>query len=146
MLSDDELEAIRKRKMQLLMERAQQPKVQEPMANGKVNPLFDSNFWQTIQQAKLAFVDFYGEWCSPCKALAPIFAELASEYAGKVFFAKVDIDQNRRTATQFSVQSVPNVIVFKNGTAIGNIPGLRRYTDYESILAQLVSPDEGSYV
>ena len=132
--------------MQLLMERAQKPKVQEPMANGKVNPLYDSNFWQTIQQTKLAFVDFYGEWCSPCKALAPVFSELASEYAGKVFFAKVDIDQNRRTAAQFGVQSVPNVIVFKDGKVIGNISGLRRYADYDSLLEKLSAPDETSYV
>jgi thioredoxin 1 len=145
-LSDDELAEIRRRKMQLLMERASKPKVQEPLANGQVNPLFDSNFWQTIQQTKLAVVDFYGEWCMPCKSLAPILAELASEYAGKVFFAKVDIDRNRRTTTQFGVQSVPNVVVFKDGKPAGNIPGLRSYSEYDSVLARLAAPDDTSYV
>ena len=85
-LTDDELEAIRRRKMELLIEQASKPKVLEPMSNGIVNPLFDANFWQTIQKTKVAFVDFYGEWCSPCKALAPIFAELARDYHGKAFF------------------------------------------------------------
>ena len=132
--------------MELLIEQASKPKVQEPMSNGIVNPLFDANFWQTIQKTKVAFVDFYGEWCSPCKALAPIFAELAKDYHGKAFFAKVDIDRNRRTAAQFGVQSVPMVIVFKDGKPVGNIPGLRQYTDYDMLLERLTGPDNTSYV
>ena len=147
MLSDDELAEIRRRKMKLLMEQAQKPKVAEPMANGIVNQLHDHNFWQTIQKTKIAFVDFYGEWCNPCKALAPIFAELAKDYAGKVYFAKIDIDRNRMTTGQFGVQSVPMVIVFKNGKPVGNLPGLRGYNDYDMVLSQLTSePDNSSYV
>ncbi len=148
MLSDDELEEIRRRKMQLLIERAQQPKVAEPMANGQVKILFDHNFWQTIQKTKNAFVDFYGEWCNPCKALAPIFTELAKDYVGKVYFAKIDIDRNRQTVGQFGVQSVPMVIVFKDGKPVGNIPGLRGYADYDMVISQLLgnSQNESSYV
>jgi thioredoxin 1 len=145
MLSDDELEEIRKRKMELLIERAKKPKVQEPLANGFVNLLYDGNFWQTIQQTKLAVVDFFGEWCMPCKTLSPILAELASEYAGKVYFAKVDIDRNRRTTAQFGVQSVPNVFIFRNAKPIGNIPGLRTFAEYDSVLEQLSNPDESDY-
>jgi len=147
-LSDDELEEIRRRKMQLLMERANKPKVDEPMANGQVNLLFDQNFWQKIQQTKIAFIEFYGEWCNPCKVLAPIFAELAKDYEGKVFFGKIDIDRNRRTVGQFGVQSVPMVIVFKDGKAVGNLPGLRGYADYDMVITQLLgSPrDDSSYV
>jgi thioredoxin 1 len=146
LLTDDELEEIRRRKMQLLMERATKPKVQEPMSNGFVNELSDANFWSTIQNTKVAFVDFYGAWCSPCKALAPIFAELAKDYQGKAYFAKVDIDRNRRTAAQFGVQSVPMVIVFKDGKPVGNIPGLRQYADYDMLLERITSPDDSSYV
>jgi len=150
-LNDEELEEIRKRKLQLMMERAQEaqkPKPLEPMANGKVNILTDANFWSTIQQTKLAFVDFFGEWCGPCKTLAPIFAELAQDYEGKVFFAKIDIDRNRRTTTQFGVHSVPMVIAFKDGKPIGKLPGLRPYADYDNVLDQLVGnpPDTSSYV
>ena len=134
-----------------MMERAQEaqkPKPLEPMANGKVNILTDANFWSTIQQTKLAFVDFFGEWCGPCKTLAPIFAELAQDYEGKVFFAKIDIDRNRRTTTQFGVHSVPMVIAFKDGKPIGKLPGLRPYADYDNVLDQLVGnpPDTSSYV
>jgi len=147
-LSDDELEEIRRRKMQLLMERAQQPKAAEPMANGQVNLLFDHNFWDIIGKTKIAFVDFYGEWCNPCKALAPIFSELATDYAGKVYFGKIDIDKNRRAVAQFGVQSVPMVVVFKDGKPVGNLPGLRGYADYDMVISQLLgeSRNETSYI
>lgn len=127
--------------MELLMERAKkppQPEVLEPIANGQVNLLTDSNFWQTLQQTKTALVDFYGEWCGPCKALAPIFIELARDYAGKVYFGKIDIDRNVRTTTQFSVQSVPMVVAFKNGKPASNLPGLRRYNDYDALLTRML--------
>ncbi|OLS29677.1 MAG: Thioredoxin [Candidatus Thorarchaeota archaeon AB_25] len=151
MLNDDELEEIRKRKMQLLMELAQQaqkPRVMEPMANGRVNILTDASFWDTIQQTKYAFVEFFGEWCSPCRTLAPILSALALDNEGKVYFAKIDIDRNRRATTQFGVQSVPMVIVFKDGKPLGKLPGLRPYADYDNILEQLVGkgPDNSSYV
>ncbi|MFW9788238.1 MAG: thioredoxin domain-containing protein [Candidatus Thorarchaeota archaeon] len=151
MLNDDELEEIRRRKMQILMERAkeaQKPKPLEPMANGQVNLLTDTNFWSTIQHTKFALVDFFGQWCSPCKVLAPIFVELAQDYQGKVYFAKIDIDQNRRTTTQFGVHSVPMVIAFKDGKPLGKIPGLRSYADYDMVLEKLVGSgiDNSSYV
>ncbi|NHI87876.1 MAG: thiol reductase thioredoxin [Candidatus Thorarchaeota archaeon] len=151
MLNDDELEEIRRRKMKILMERAREaekPKEMEPMANGRVNLLTDANFWSTIQKTKFAIVDFFGQWCSPCKTLAPIFSALAQDYQGKVFFAQIDIDLNRRTTSQFGVQSVPMVIAFKDGKPLGKIPGLRSYNDYDMVLEQLIGkgPDESSYV
>jgi thioredoxin 1 len=150
MLNDDELEEIRRRKMQILMERAQeaeQPKALEPMANGLVNELYDATFWDTISKTKFAIVDFYGQWCSPCKTLAPILAELARDYSDKVYFGKLDIDANRRTTVQFGVQSVPMIIAFKDGKPIGKLPGLRPYDQYDMVLEQLVSggPDNSSY-
>jgi len=144
MLSDDELAEIRRRKMKLLMEQARKPKVAEPLANGLVNQLHDHNFWETIQNTKVALVDFYGEWCNPCKTLAPIFAELAQDYAGKAYFAKIDIDRNRRIVGQFGVQSVPMVIVFKDGKMVGQLPGLRSYADYDMALSQLVGETDSS--
>lgn len=147
MLSDDELEEIRRRKMQLLTERAQQPKVAEPMANGQVNLLFDHNFWDIIRKTKTAFIEFFGEWCSPCKALAPVFSELAKDYVGKVYFGKIDIDRNRKTVAQFGVQSVPMVVVFRDGKPVGSLPGLRGYADYDMVISQLLGDvrDESSY-
>ncbi len=151
MLNDEELEEIRKRKMQILMERAKEaekPKALEPMSNGLVNELYDTTFWDTISKTKFAIVDFYGQWCAPCKTLAPMFAELAKDYMGKIYFAKIDIDRNRRTTIQFGVQSVPMVIAFKDGKPIGKLPGLRPYNDYDMVLEQMLGTgqDYGSYV
>ena len=109
------------------------------MGNGAVNQLFDSSFWQTLQKTNTALIDFYGEWCNPCKMLAPVFAELAQDYQGKAFFGKIDIDRNPRTTAQFGVQSVPMVIAFKNGKPVGQIPGLRTYMDYDVLLQKLTS-------
>ncbi len=122
------------------MAQAQAPKVNEPMANGFVNLLTEASFWPTVQQTKTALIDFYGEWCSPCKMLAPIFNELAKEFQGKVFFGKIDIDKNPRTTAQFGVQSVPMVIAFQNGKPVGKLPGLRTYNDYDMILEKLLPP------
>ena len=142
MTEDDELAAIRRKKMEMLMRQAGQPpkpQVAEPLANGQVNVLTDATFWPTIQKTKIALVDFYGEWCRPCKALAPIIAELARAYKGKVFFGKIDIDRKPRTTQQFRVQSVPMVHVFENGRPLTSVLGLRQYNDYDIIIRQLLA-------
>ncbi|MHA2227807.1 MAG: thioredoxin family protein [Candidatus Thorarchaeota archaeon] len=141
-MTDDDLAEIRRRKMELLMERAKKakdPQLAEPLSRGVVEELTDATFWQTIQQTKNALIDFYGEWCYPCKTLAPIVAELAQEYTGKLFFGKIDIDRNPRTTAQFEVQSVPMVVAFKNGKPIGKIPGLRKFNEYDDVAQQMVS-------
>lgn len=154
-LDDKELEEIRRRKMELMMQRAQQKEkqkqVREPYATGIVSELTDYNFWQVVQQTKLAIVDFYGTWCQPCKMLAPILAELAQDYKGKAFFGKIDIDRNPRITSQFGVQSVPNVAVFQNGKLIGMLPGLRNYNEYDMLIERLLAdqnrrPSGPSYI
>lgn len=138
---DDELAEIRKRKMQDLMHRLQEPPaptVAEPLGNGNVHLLTDATFWNTVQQTNNSLIDFYGEWCSPCKMLAPIFGDLALDYKGQAFFGKIDIDRNPRTTAQFGVQSVPMVIAFKRGQPVGKLPGLRNYVDYDQILQRMI--------
>jgi len=139
MLNDDELAEIRRRKMQLMIERAQQPVVLEPLANGLVNELTDVNFWQVVGKTKTALVDFNAEWCQPCKALTPILRELAVDHKGKVYFGKMDIDRNRRTAMQFGIQSIPMVFAFKNGKPAGSLPGLRPINDYDMLIEKLLN-------
>lgn len=136
---DDELAEIRRRKMEQLMKDAQTAKVPEPMGNGAVNLLTDATFWPTLQKTKYALIDFFGEWCSPCKMLAPIFRNLARDYQGKAFFGKIDIDRNPRTTVQFGVQSVPMIIAFLKGKPVGQLPGLRTYNDYDMLLEKLTA-------
>lgn len=138
-MEDDELAEIRRRKMQALMRQAVAPKVEEPLANGLVNILNEMTFWQTIAQTKTALIDFFGEWCAPCRDLAPIMIELAAEWKGKAFFGKIDIDRNPRVTAQFQVQSVPMVIAFRHGQPVLSLPGLRSLQEYDLLVDRLRS-------
>ena len=71
---------------------------------------------QVLQSATPVLVDFWGESCAPCKAIAPMLEDLARDYAGKVKVVKVDMDKNQRTAITWRVRSAPTLLLFKNGT------------------------------
>lgn len=84
----------------------------------------DGNFATEIQQhAGLAMVDFWATWCAPCRMIAPIVEQLATEFAGQVKVAKLDVDHNPRTAAQFNVRSIPTILFFKNGQLIDQVVG-----------------------
>ena len=86
----------------------------------------DTNFAQTVLQAKTpVLVDFWAPWCRPCLMVAPILDELADEYRGKVTIARMDVDQNPKTAAKYSIMSIPTMLIFKKGKPISNIVGFR---------------------
>ena len=68
-------------------------------------------------------VDFWAEWCGPCKMIAPVVEELATEFDGKMSFAKVDVDNNPGISTNYGIRSIPTLIIFKNGAPIDQIVG-----------------------
>ena len=87
----------------------------------------DATFGAEIEQHKgLAVVDFWATWCGPCRMIAPILDQLASEYNGKAKVAKVDVDTNQQTAMRFNVRSIPSILFFKDGrhvdTVVGAVP------------------------
>ena len=84
----------------------------------------DSNFEETLKKNKLVFVDFWANWCGPCRTLAPTIVELSKEYSGKVLIGKLDVDENPATAEKFQVFSIPTMIVFKNGQEAERLVGL----------------------
>jgi len=85
--------------------------------------LTDENFESAIKEHPLILVDFWAAWCFPCKMIAPTIEELAKEYKGKVTFAKLNVDENPKTAMQFGVTSIPTLILFKNGEIADKIIG-----------------------
>ena len=79
----------------------------------------DANFQtEVLNSSEPVLVDFWAEWCGPCKAVAPILDELSSELAGKVKIVKLNVDENPSTMTKYGVRSIPTMIVFKNGEPI----------------------------
>jgi len=88
--------------------------------------LEDSNFEKDVLQAKTpVLVDFWAQWCGPCRMVAPVVEELAQEYEGRVSFGKVDVDRNPKIASQYGIMSIPTLLVFKDGKPITNIVGFR---------------------
>jgi thioredoxin 1 len=122
MSKDDELEKIKRQMMRRMMGPA--PAKPSILRDGQVNELTDANFQQALSETKKpVLVDFWAEWCAPCKMMAPVIHQLAAEYAGKAYIAKLDVDHNRGTATKYRVMSIPNFIVFRGGQPVGQTVG-----------------------
>ena len=93
---------------------------------GKPTTVDDSNFDEIALQAKTpVLVDFWAEWCGPCRMVAPVVEELAEEYEGRISFAKMDVDQNPKTASGYGIMSIPTLLIFKDGSPVSNIVGFR---------------------
>ncbi|MBL7197322.1 MAG: thioredoxin [Candidatus Omnitrophica bacterium] len=85
----------------------------------------DSNFDSQINNSKeLVLVDFWADWCFPCKRIAPILEELSKEYDGRVKIAKLNVDEGRNTATNFGIMSIPTLMLFKNGKVVKQVVGV----------------------
>lgn len=84
----------------------------------------DANFADEIEAADgLSMVDFWAEWCGPCRLVGPVVDELAREYAGRVKIGKLDVDANPQTAFRFNVRSIPSILFFKGGAVVDTVVG-----------------------
>jgi thioredoxin 1 len=100
----------------------------------------DANFEKAVLQSTVpVIVDFWAPWCGPCRMVAPIVEELADEYAGKVEFRKLNTDDNPRTAAKYGIRSIPTLLVFKNGEAVGQIIGFRPKGDLKKRLDEALA-------
>ncbi len=90
----------------------------------KITILTDENFEQEVVQSDgPVVIDFWAPWCAPCKAIAPIMDALSEEYAGKVKFAKLNVDDNNASAVKFEIRSIPTIMIFRNGQILDQIVG-----------------------
>ncbi len=103
------------------------------MAAPNILTLTQENFAQEVLQSPKPFlVDFWAEWCGPCKMLGPILDELASEYEGRVRIGKVNIDEFQELAAQYGIHSIPTLLLFKEGQVSDQIVGLRSKKDLKA--------------
>ena len=87
-------------------------------------PVTDQDFDQEVLEADtVVLVDFWAEWCGPCKMVAPILDDLSQEYDGKIKFTKVDVDENPETAMKYGIRSIPTLLVFKGGSPVDQVVG-----------------------
>ena len=78
----------------------------------------DANIKELINSGKPVVVDFWAEWCGPCRMVGPLVEELAKEYEGKVVIGKMDVDENTETPTEYGIRNIPTILFFKNGEVV----------------------------
>ena len=105
------------------------------MAAENVQTFTDSNFDQSVlQSGQPVLVDFWAEWCGPCKRLGPTIDQLASEYAGKITIGKLNVDDNPNTAIKFQIRGIPAVLLFKGGEIVESVIGLAPKDDFKKAI------------
>jgi len=100
----------------------------------------DANFESEILQAdRPALVDFWAEWCAPCRAIAPIIRDLAEQYGDRVKIVKMNVDENPGAPGKYGVRAIPTVLAFQGGQVVGQIQGARPKADFEEMIKKLVA-------
>ena len=106
---------------------------------GNILEVSDSSFESEIIKSEIpAMVDFWAEWCGPCKMVGPVVEELAGEYQGKIKIAKMDVDQNRETPAKFGIRNIPTLILFKGGEVVKTIIGAQPKSSIDEELKKLL--------
>jgi thioredoxin 1 len=105
------------------------------MAAENVQTFTDTNFDQSVlQSGQPVLVDFWAEWCGPCKRLGPTIDQLASEYNGKVTVGKLNVDENPNTAIKFQIRGIPAVMLFKGGQIVEAVVGLAPKEEFKKVI------------
>jgi len=106
---------------------------------GNVLELNAESFSTEVEDSLVpVLVDFWAEWCAPCRRLAPIVEELANEYTGKVKFCKVNVEEEGELAQRFGIRSIPTIIIFKDGKPVNQLIGLQPKVEISKVLDQLI--------
>ena len=119
---NNELHRIKLKKMREMMKRIAGQEKRKVLFNKPVE-VTDKTFDETIRNNQLVVVDCWAPWCGPCQMVAPIIEELARQYAGKVLFGKLNVDENPYMAMRYGIMGIPTLLFFKNGELIDRIVG-----------------------
>jgi len=134
-LSDDaEIQNIKERKLVEMMRRTRAQLRTAEKYDGKPIILSDATFSSEISKYPLMVVDFWAAWCAPCRKVAPIVEQLAKEYSGRIAFGKLNVDENPLTSSEFQVQSIPTLLIFRDGEPVDGIIGAAPRHQIESKL------------
>ena len=106
----------------------------------EVSEVTDQSFQSEVLEAgQPAIIDFWAEWCAPCRQIAPIISALASEYGDQVKIVKMDIDSNPATPGHYGVRAIPTILAFKDGVVVEQITGARPKRDFENMVKALLA-------
>jgi len=122
MEEDEELKRMRMKKLRQLMKRAGGTEKKESTPNEPVE-VTDETLPEVIQNHPLVVVDCWAPWCGPCRMVAPVIEELARDYAGRILFGKLNVDENQKVARQHQIMSIPTLLIFKDGKLADRIIG-----------------------
>jgi len=120
---DEELEKIRQGKLRRLMKKTSETEKKKEPITSKPVEVTDVTFKEVTRQHPLVVVDCWAPWCPPCRMVAPVLEEMAQDYAGKVLFGKLNVDENEEVAAEYQIVSIPTLLIFKNGKLIDRIVG-----------------------
>jgi len=126
---DEALERIKIKKLRemfkskALMEGSEASREKRASTLNKPVKVSDATFTTVIQSHPLVVVDCWAPWCGPCRIIAPIIEDLARDYAGKILFGKLNVDENHKIAMQYQIMSIPTLLVFKDGKIVDRIIG-----------------------
>jgi thioredoxin 1 len=139
-LDDSELERIKMRKLMEMMRASSQPS-EQPKKEVLDHPvdLTDADFDEFVRSHELVVVDFWADWCMPCRFMAPVVKELAKEMAGKVAFGKLNVDENPRTAARFGIMSIPTFLIFRNGKPVDALVGAMPKQRFKAAIERYLS-------
>jgi len=128
MVKDEELERIRLKKLEEMrkyrVSHNMPDFLQAQKEEDRPIKVTDSTLMEIVQKYALVVIDCWAPWCAPCHIIAPIIEELARDYAGKVIFGKLNVDENRKVAMQYQIMGIPTLLVFKGGELVDRIVGV----------------------
>ena len=103
--------------------------------SGKIVTISDSEFESSVLQGdKPVLIDFWAEWCQPCKMLAPTVEEIAGEYEDKIMVGKLNVDDNPATATKYGIRGIPTLLLFKGGQVVQQLVGVKSKAEIKKVI------------